>query len=544
MSVDILALFQAHGLHPVKVTAVEWSSPCPACGGRDRCRIWPEDNAGRGAYWCRQCEASGDSIQFLRDYENLSYQEACQRVGVPAVAGSSLPRLDRGRGREVAPFSSAPTPPPSEVWAAKATAFVGWAHEHLLANPEQLAWLAARGLPLEAVRRYKLGWNPGQDGKTCLIRPRKAWGLPPVEKTNKDGTKTQKSTMWIPRGLVIPHLDAQGAVRRVRIRRPEADRERFLPETKYFVVPGSSMDALILGHESRAKIVVESELDGFMLHHQVGDLAGVVAVMTAQVKELDAVVHGALESALCILVALDFDKAGAEGWPRWEKSFPRAVRWPVPVGKDPGEAFEQGANLRAWVLAGLPPVLSPVRFQAQASAVPGPSHPGQPACAGEGEGARTEAKAPEARRDPLPERLKLHPAPLRAFRPVDRLYWPRDAADALACLEGCGLAVRASDGRRDYVVHGHERWPMPEWLRLLAWVHHHGDLVAEALGVGGAPVEMERVPGTAWWCWRPVRKSDGRGEGCPRELPLPEATGCDGHPTGTNPNPRAVTAEA
>ena len=43
-----------------------------------------------------------------------------------------------------------------------------------------------------------------------------------------------------------------------------------------------------------------------------------------------------------ILVALDFgdgDLAGAKGWPWWQGQFSQARRWPVPAGKDPGEAF-------------------------------------------------------------------------------------------------------------------------------------------------------------------------------------------------------------
>ena len=63
-----------------------------------------------------------------------------------------------------------------------------------------------------------------------------------------------------------------------------------------------------------------------------------------------------LQSCLCILVALDCDAAGADGWPRWQETFPRAKRWPVPAGagKDPGEAFSRGENLRLWLQAGIP----------------------------------------------------------------------------------------------------------------------------------------------------------------------------------------------
>lgn len=164
---------------------------------------------------------------------------------------------------------------------------------------------------------------------------------------------------------MVPHLatdDPEGTVLRLRIRRPEADRKEFKQETKYYVIPGSAMDAMVLGREAQAFVVVESELDALMLHYQVGDLIGVVSVQTANVKKIAAAVLDGLREALCILVALDAegkDGAGAKGWQRWAASFPRAKRWPCPVGKDPGEAFAAGANLRTWIMAGLPPVLQP-----------------------------------------------------------------------------------------------------------------------------------------------------------------------------------------
>ena len=366
MAADLLGLFEAHGLVPKKKTGGEWMSPCPACGGTDRCMIKPADHDGRGGYWCRQCGTYGDAIQFLRDYEGMDYHEACRHLGIEAArATSSLPRPPRPAAAQD-PFVPTASVPPAELWTTKATAFAAWAHQHLLKNPEQLAWLAARGLPLEAVQRYRLGWNPGEKGKSCLIRPRPSWGLPPAEgKPDKDGKPSVKTTFWIPRGLVIPHLatdDPEGPVLRLRIRRPESDRKEFKDETKYYVIPGSSMAAMVLGRETRAFVVVESELDALMLHHVAGDLVGAVSVMTANIKKIEAGVHEALRDAVAILVALDAEGkggAGAKGWERWPASFPRAKRWPCPVGKDPGEAFAAGANLRAWIVAGLPPVLQP-----------------------------------------------------------------------------------------------------------------------------------------------------------------------------------------
>lgn len=361
MPADIIDLFCGHGLSPIKKTAKEWASPCPACGGTDRCNIWPEDQDGRGYYWCRQCDAKGDGIQFLRDYVGMSYGDACKRVGVTPVANLHAPTLrPQARAEKFQPVA---TPRGHlegvniAVWRGKADAFVGWSTQHLLQNAVQLAWLAARGITAETAQRYRLGYNPGEKGKNCIIRPRSVWGLPPAK---RDDGKDKR--LWLPRGIVIPQVVTNGGaetVHRVRIRRLDADREIFQPKRKYQVVEGSAMDVLWLPctspmHSGGVVVVVESELDAVMLHALAGDMAHCVAAMTSNIRNLSVDIFDRLNEALCILVALDADKPGADGWPRWQETFPRAKRWPVPAGKDPGEAFALGEDLRLWLLAGIP----------------------------------------------------------------------------------------------------------------------------------------------------------------------------------------------
>ena len=101
-------------------------------------------------------------------------------------------------------------------------------------------------------------------------------------------------------------------------------------------------------------VVQETELDSYMHHAVAGDLTSCLASMTSNIRNMSTAVFERLKNASCILVALDCDKAGAEGWPRWRATFPRAKRWPVPMGKDAGEAFGAGLDLRLWVQAGIP----------------------------------------------------------------------------------------------------------------------------------------------------------------------------------------------
>ena len=96
--------------------------------------------------------------------------------------------------------------------------------------------------------------------------------------------------------------------------------------------------------------MVETKLDAALIHRLAGDLVGVMAMVSSSNKP-DERCHRMLSRAACILVALDFDKAGKNGFKFWKETYPEAERWPVSIGKDPGEAFARGLDIRAWILA-------------------------------------------------------------------------------------------------------------------------------------------------------------------------------------------------
>lgn len=480
MPACILDLFNRHGLKPKQKTGAEWSSPCPACGGDDRCSIWPDDQGGRGYYWCRRCETQGDGIQFLRDFCGMSFFEACQAIGVQVNPNLAPPRFEPGPNKrerlEPKAKGEAEPAPGKEVnrslWQEKATAFATWAHARIWENPAALHWLAQRGLDEAAVRRYGLGWNPGEREQGGTVRPRESWGLP--RQLKPDGKSKQ---LWLPKGLVIPHLtdgaDGKKYVRRLRVRRPDEERKRFNPGQKYFVVPGSQMDALYLPCRSSGPAegisiiaVVESELDALLLHHLAGDIAGVISVGTSTIKTLPPKIFTALENADCVLVALDFDepdedgsRAGGEGWPRWKETFPRAKRWPVPAGKDPGEAFERGENLPLWLMAGIPEGL---RFAMSA---------GRSAIELEKKGRMAEEQDPQ---ESVQDRIypwEVTSAMSRPAHPSSALGRSVGRGSALSDLWWAGVTVyQTSNG---YRLQGHEQWPVRDRRYLEIWLEEY-----------------------------------------------------------------------
>ena len=321
----------------------EWQGPCPdpGCGGENRFHVWPEQNEGKGGYWCRGCGKTGDNIQFLRDFEGLSFREACARLNISVPERPSSRRSDRTQAARPV-FEPETRIPPADLWQEKAEKFIAWSEGNLFKDSPTLNWLSDRGISAESAHRYRLGWNPGEDDRD-LYRPRKAWGLPEVLKD--DG---RPKALWLPRGLVIPCI-VDGVVYRVRIRRPEG-------EPRYYILPGSSMAVMIIGRERRAFVVVESELDAIACAESQLT-AGAVALGSVSAKP-DADAFAVLSGALQILNALDYDTAGAKAMAWWADHFDHCDRWPAPKGKDPGDAVRMGTDLGRWIKAGLPPALT------------------------------------------------------------------------------------------------------------------------------------------------------------------------------------------
>jgi DNA primase len=360
----------------------EWAGACPSCGGNDRFRVWPNENAGKGGYWCRSCGMKGDNIQFLIDFEGMTFKDACQYLNIqPEARPDDQPPPQRAEWKPTA------HPDPAQIWQEKAEKFVAWAQERLSGNQQQLDWLAARGISQAAAVAARLGWNPGEDGHD-IFRQRTSWGLP--EQIKENG---KARMLWIPRGLVIPYIPAAAGgrvIRRIRIRRPnnilQEMREKYPNKepARYVVIPGSSAATMILDVARKAFVIVESELDAIACAAAT-DLAGAVALGTLEGKP-DAEAFTILKDALQILNALDYGdqgggKAAAERAIKWwaGQFGDRCDRWPVPQGKDPGEAYALGTPIGQWIEKGLPPV---VTLTARKSVAP-PAERREPAASAE-----------------------------------------------------------------------------------------------------------------------------------------------------------------
>jgi len=336
----LLELAQQANLNPIWSASTqggEYKSACPACGGNDRFIIQPNKQQKNctGFYFCRRCEISGDTIQFAIDHLGYTFSDATKLIGV-TIESTMKNSLFKTPYKP----SSIPLIKHSPTWQKQATQYIDQTHANLLLKQDSLAYLAARGLPLEAVINYWLGWS-AQDQYLA----RTDWDLP--EEQKEDGTMKK---LWLPKGLVIPTIDF-GKIIRLKTRRTDFHEGDALP--KYIAIPGSTEGLNIIGDKKHpVLIVVETELDGYALHHVVGDFAAIIAI-GGSTKEPDSVTDY-LAKHKALLICPDADFAGNDVWKKWCALYSHAIKCSTSTSKDIGEAIEQGLDLRSWIISKLP----------------------------------------------------------------------------------------------------------------------------------------------------------------------------------------------
>ena len=342
-----------------------WKGPCPWCGGSDRFSIYPFDGDD-GHYICNQCKKSGDPIQFERDFHGLSFEDAIEKLGIKHKFEKTNPSRKEKKNTGPKPWEPRVIKPPSPVWVDKATQFVFTSYKYLLSaqGKPYRDYLNERGIPNETIKAARLGYNPAPAQYSY-----DAFGLPPER--DKSG---REKTIWIPPGVIIPYFDPSGKLRRIRIRNAED-----FAKNPYVLLTGGTTEYFIYpGHvPGRPTIAVEAELDGWCVWAAAGDLVNVMAVGNNTTRP-DAGAYEILSKASRVLCAFDNDDGGLGEYVWWREHL-KASWWAVPRGKDPGEAFVLGVDLRKWADEAACFAEKPSQGRVEYLwPEPGPSHPIEP----------------------------------------------------------------------------------------------------------------------------------------------------------------------
>jgi DNA primase len=245
--------------------------------------------AERGAWWkCFACDRHGGAIRWLMEYRSMSYRDAVSALGMPLA--------DPGRRQAFEPPIQQPDTPPGETWQARARILIKRAEDTLWSaqGKEARAWLQARGLNDDTIRRARLGYIP----KDFTDRA-EAWGKPGDD----------DRPFYFSQGILIPGIVASNVwYLKTRPSSPRADQ-------KYKHVRGGRQ-ALYLADTLKAEqpaVFCEGEFDALLLAQEIQDLASVVTLASAT-GDLNLATWGLyLLRPSCFILAHDMDPAGDKG---------------------------------------------------------------------------------------------------------------------------------------------------------------------------------------------------------------------------------------
>src|SRR6266536_3392584 len=347
-SVDIKGFYERHGValsgrkpsRAWKTGEEEYHGSCPWCGGRDRFIFLVPS----GRYSCK-IRASGcgrygsDVITFLREFEGMSFHEACEALDLDP--GSQY--ANAGQGRQSGYESVIPPP---EKWRDRAAAVVQKAQQYLWGKQgmQALEYLHKRGLTDETIKRYRLGYIPfGEHGrwfKDALA----LWGL--------SGEQYPEDGVWLPEGILIPWW-INGSIWKLNLRRLNGVRKG---DAKYIQVTGSAeglfnADAI---NADTPVVLCESEFDA-MIGAQESTTACAAFVATGSINRgCRSRWIARVSLAQYALVAFDDDanNAGEKGARRWLEVLPHAIRW-QPWSHDLNEMLLAGMSIEKWLETGM-----------------------------------------------------------------------------------------------------------------------------------------------------------------------------------------------
>ncbi len=283
-----------------------------------------------------------DAIAWHRQRNGWTFGQTVDYImGTPAAPLRTLPTT------ALVISKSASAKPPVETWQRAALAAIEAAEAYLWSDQPDaqvaLAYLRARGLHDETIRRYRLGYTPRWQKTTWLKDDGKPASLPP--------------------GVVIPWIIG-GELWKVNVRCRVGGLSAALgipddttggkPSPKYLQLAGGNNAALYNAdaiQPGQPALIAEGEFDA-LIAMQDQDVAAPVTFGSASNGVAPRWAKMLAEAGV-VLAALDNDEAGAKGKARIVEALPDTRVISVPGGKDVTEYAQRGGDVRAWIVGEL-----------------------------------------------------------------------------------------------------------------------------------------------------------------------------------------------
>jgi Toprim-like len=381
-----------------KMQSHELSGPCPfGCGVRTAFHVYPDMNeipgiGALGYFLCMDgnrggragCGRSGDVIGLVMQRDRVDFDQACTTLGIDPQAiriyrkdqkvrqlietdphltllaactkvGLSLQDLRAYREKAVLPAprnigfrlcNNARLAETSEQWRLNAYALARVCSARLGLDERAKEYLHSRGIVDEIIRANHYGLYDQYKWVSASL-----WGY-------RQGSKR----MVIPRGIVIPWMDADYNVRCVRIRRlpwdesDEASRCYGVDPNgeigRYTTLYGVYTDRLYNDHHITPGCSValfEGEFTSVVAQQACKDIVCIATGSTAWgFNERNIRLLASCEK---VLICFDADRAGDKASERWLDRLSNALRW-RPLWDDANDMAIDGVDVGEWLALG------------------------------------------------------------------------------------------------------------------------------------------------------------------------------------------------
>lgn len=294
----------------------------------------------RNTYYCFGCGAKGDIFSFVEEFENLDFPGAlkvlAEKAGVEIEEVKRDPALTHKK----------------RLFECIEEACIFFQHE-LKAKTEALLYLKKRGLEIEMVRDWRIGFAPEDWHALEHHLVKKGFSVKEITDSGliKQGEKGNQYSRF--RGRVMfPIFDGSGRAIAFsgRILDPKSEEAKYInsPETLIF-----EKSKILFGYNKAKKemrekgytILVEGQMD-LLMSHQSGFANTVASSGTAFTVEQAEIIHRLSDT---ILIAYDSDKAGQDAAFRaWRLALASGLSVKaviLPDGLDPADAIVKDSNL-------------------------------------------------------------------------------------------------------------------------------------------------------------------------------------------------------